>query len=71
MTVRYAGRFLPDLHDDDDDGDDDDDEDDDDDDEEEEEEDDDCIWVRDLTSPMHLGLTNRPFVPHIKITGAL
>jgi len=25
----------------------------------------DFIWVRDLTAPMHLGLNNRPFVPHI------
>jgi len=30
----------------------------------------DYIWVRDLTAPMHLGLINAPFVPHIKITGA-
>jgi len=33
--------------------------------------DDDCIWVWDLTAPMHLGLINGPFVPHIKIKGAL
>jgi hypothetical protein len=33
--------------------------------------DDDCIWVWDLTAPMHLGLINGIFVPHIKITGAL
>jgi len=31
----------------------------------------DCIWVQDLTAPMHLGLINTPFVPHIKIKGAL
>jgi hypothetical protein len=31
----------------------------------------DYIWVRDLTAPVHLGLINRPFVPHVKITGAL
>jgi len=24
-----------------------------------------CIWVRALTVPMHLGLINGPFVPHI------
>ena len=23
-------------------------------------------WVRDLTAPMHLGLNDGPFVPHIK-----
>ena len=28
--------------------------------------DDDQYWVRDLTAPMHLGLINGPFVPHIK-----
>jgi hypothetical protein len=33
--------------------------------------DDDCIWVWDLTAPMHLDLINGPFVPHIKIKGAL
>jgi hypothetical protein len=33
--------------------------------------DDDCIWVRNLMTPMHLGLINGPFVPHIKITGAV
>jgi hypothetical protein len=26
----------------------------------------DCTWVRDHTVPMHLGLNNRPFVPHVK-----
>jgi hypothetical protein len=31
----------------------------------------DYIWVRDLMAPMHLGLINRPSVPHVKITGAL
>ena len=31
----------------------------------------DYIWVRDLTAPMHLGLINGPFVPHIKIKWAL
>jgi hypothetical protein len=25
------------------------------------------IWVRDLTAPMHLGLNDGPFVPHIKL----
>ena len=24
------------------------------------------IWVWDLTAPMHVGLNDRPFVPHIK-----
>jgi hypothetical protein len=33
--------------------------------------DDDLHWVRDLTAPMHLGLINGPFVPHVRITGAL
>ena len=31
----------------------------------------DYIWVQDLTAPMHLGLIDGPFVPHIKIKGAL
>jgi hypothetical protein len=31
----------------------------------------DYIRVRDLATPMHLGLINGPFVPHVKITGAL
>jgi hypothetical protein len=31
----------------------------------------DYVRVRDLTAPMHLGLMNGPFVPHVKITGAL
>jgi len=26
----------------------------------------DYTWVRDLTDPMHLGLSNRPFVFHVK-----
>jgi hypothetical protein len=28
-------------------------------------------WVRDLMAPMHLGLTDGPFLPHVEITGAL
>jgi hypothetical protein len=31
----------------------------------------DYIGVRDLAAPLHLGFMNRPFVPHVKITGAL
>jgi len=31
----------------------------------------DYIWVRDLRAPIHLGLINGPFVPRIKIKGAL
>jgi hypothetical protein len=27
----------------------------------------DCNWVRDLTVPMHLGLVDGPFVPHIDL----
>jgi len=30
-----------------------------------------CICVQDLTATKHLGLINGPFVPHMKITGAL
>jgi hypothetical protein len=41
------------------------------DDDDDDDDDDDCIWVRDLTAPMHLGLIDGPFVPHIKIKGAL
>jgi hypothetical protein len=33
--------------------------------------DDDLHWVWDLTALMHLGLINGPFVPHVRIMGAL
>ena len=31
----------------------------------------DYTWVQNLTAPMHLGLINGPFAPHIKIKGTL
>jgi len=40
-------------------------------DDDDDDDDDDYIWVQDLLALMHLGLINGPFVPHIKVAGAL